>query len=78
MTQKIICRHCKGNGYIRVTFEAEKNILQCKKCESQGTIKDEDWTHYGQTWKEPNGSTAYYHGPLLNPEDFKDWKISKE
>jgi DnaJ-class molecular chaperone len=68
-----ICPHCKGNGYVRVSFEAEESILQCQTCESKGELDTEKFYH--QTWTEPHGTTTYYHGPLVDPEEFKDWKI---
>jgi|11BtaG_2_1085332.scaffolds.fasta_scaffold02721_13 hypothetical protein len=34
-----ICRNCRGNGYIRVTFEAEEHIHQCDICKSEGILK---------------------------------------
>ena len=37
----IICSNCKGNGYIRLRFEAEESIHQCKVCNSQGEIEKE-------------------------------------
>jgi DnaJ-class molecular chaperone len=37
----IICSNCKGNGYIRIRFEAEESIHQCKVCNSQGEIEEE-------------------------------------
>tara|TARA_R100001224_G_scaffold110416_1_gene89030 strand:- start:1788 stop:1946 length:159 start_codon:yes stop_codon:yes gene_type:complete len=38
-----ICHNCKGNGYVKVNFECEETILQCKVCNSQGEILD--WLH---------------------------------
>jgi DnaJ-class molecular chaperone len=32
------CPACKGNGYIRLTFETEKATQECQTCESQGEI----------------------------------------
>ncbi len=32
------CPACKGNGYIRLTFETEKATQQCQTCESEGEI----------------------------------------
>ena len=32
----MICSKCKGNGYVRLSFEAEQVIEQCKVCHSQG------------------------------------------
>ena len=43
----IICSHCKGNGFIKLSFEAETIIEQCTVCDSQGEL-DED-KHYHQT-----------------------------
>ena len=37
----IICSNCKGNGYIRLRFEAEESIYQCKVCNSQGEVEEE-------------------------------------
>ena len=73
----MICYNCKGNGYVKVRFEAEQVIKQCSVCHSQGEI-DED-THYYQTWTEgENGAVAYYYGPPLDPECFKNYTISNE
>ena len=76
MKEKIICPRCNGNGYIRVTLEAEKSVVQCKTCESQGEFDKDKF--FSQSWKEAHGSTTFYNGPLLNPKDFKDWKIHYE
>ena len=38
----IICSSCKGNGYIRLKFEAEEYIHQCEICDSQGEIEEEE------------------------------------
>lgn len=32
------CPECKGNGYIRLTFEGESATSQCQTCESEGEI----------------------------------------
>ena len=40
----IICSHCKGNGYIRLAFEAEESIEQCKVCHSQGELDESSTT----------------------------------
>ena len=72
-----ICSQCKGNGYIKVRFEAEEAIEQCKVCDSQGEI-DED-TYYHQTWTEGvNQTITIYYGPPLDPECFDNYTISKE
>jgi len=73
----IICSHCKGNGYVRLVFEAEESIEQCKVCNSQGELNEDKYYH--QTWTEGvNDSLAIYYGPPLDPESFKNYKISKE
>ena len=73
----IICSHCKGNGYIRLAFEAEESIKQCKVCDSQGELNENNYYH--QTWTEgAEDSLAVYYGPPLDPESFKNYKISKE
>ena len=46
----IICDHCKGNGYIKIRFEAEEAIEQCKVCDSQGHLVQSK--HYYQTWSD--------------------------
>ena len=46
----IICDHCKGNGYVRLSFEAEEIIEQCKVCHSQGHLIENK--HYRQTWSD--------------------------
>ena len=44
----IICSQCKGNGYVKVRFESEQAIEQCKVCDSQGEI-DENITYIFST-----------------------------
>ena len=45
-TKKVICPHCKGNGYIRVIKEVqwpekeEVIVVQCPMCDSEGEIED--------------------------------------
>lgn len=47
MENKIICKNCKGNGYIKIDDETNE-VRQCWICESEGEIyleprkKDED------------------------------------
>ena len=73
----IICSHCKGNGYIRLSFEAETSVEQCKVCDSQGELNEDNYYH--QTWTEgAEDSLTVYYGPPLDPECFKNYKISKE
>jgi DnaJ-class molecular chaperone len=40
---KIICPHCKGNGYIRVPYQLAKEEItaQCGMCNSEGEIDAE-------------------------------------
>jgi len=73
----IICSHCKGNGYVKVSFEAEKSVEQCKVCDSQGELKEDNYYH--QSWTEgAEDSLSIYYGPPLDPECFKNYKIYKE
>ncbi len=73
----IICSQCKGNGYVKVRFEAEQAIEQCKVCDSQGEINED--TYYHQTWTEgQNQAPTIYYGPPLDPECFDNYTISKE
>jgi len=73
MTAKMICPKCKGNGFIRTHWEAEEVILQCETCESLGELSPTK--HYGQSWIEGNGNKTLYFGPLLDPDNFKDWTL---
>ena len=73
----IICSHCKGNGYIKIRFEAEEAIEQCTVCHSQGHLIENKY--YNQTWTEgPNKATTLYYGPPLDPECFENYTISAE
>jgi len=72
----VICHNCKGNGYLRLRFEAEEAIEQCKVCDSQGEVKKDK--HFKQTWDDGNGSGSLYFGPPLEVEEgdgFKNYKI---
>ena len=71
----MICYNCKGNGYVKLKFEGETAIEQCKVCNSQGEVKDDE--HYHQTWSDgvSNEPTSFYYGPPLNPDGFKNYKI---
>ena len=73
----MICSKCKGNGYVRLSFEAEQVIEQCKVCHSQGELNEDK--HYHQTWTEGSNKTlAIYYGPPLDPECFENYTISNE
>jgi DnaJ-class molecular chaperone len=73
----MICSKCKGNGYVRLSFEAEQVIEQCKVCDSQGEINEDNYYH--QTWTEGSNKTlAIYYGPPLDPECFENYTISRE
>ena len=73
----IICSQCKGNGYVRLSFEAETSIEQCKVCDSQGHLIENKYYH--QTWTEGvNQTITIYYGPPLDPECFDNYTISKE
>jgi len=75
--EKVICPECKGNGYIRLSFEAETSTEQCKVCKSQGELDSE--THYNQSWQEEGAPMrTIYFGPPLDPDwysGFNDYKI---
>jgi len=73
----IICNQCKGNGYVKVRFEGEEAVDQCKVCDSQGELIQDK--HYHQTWTEgTQDSITIYYGPPLDPECFKNYTISAE
>ena len=36
---KIICDHCKGNGYLRINISSYTEVHQCPTCKSQGEIE---------------------------------------
>ena len=73
--KNMICFNCKGNGYLKLNWEGEQNIEQCKVCNSQGEVKDDE--HYHQTWSDgvSDETTSIYYGPPLDPEGFKNYKI---
>ena len=75
--QTVICPNCKGNGFTRHTFEAEKVALQCKACSSQGELPDDKF--FLQTYEEKNwlgkDSTSFYHGPCLDYNNFRKLRI---
>jgi len=73
----IPCHNCKGNGYVKLSFEAEEIIEQCKVCDSQGEINEDNY--YRQTWTEgAEDSLSIYYGSPLDPECFKNYKIYNE
>ena len=73
----IICHACKGNGYVKLNWEATQSVEQCKVCDSQGELDEANYYH--QTWTEgDNDSPSIYYGPPLDPECFKNYKIYKE
>mgnify|MGYP003666755714 FL=1 len=73
----MICYNCKGNGYVRLKFENEESIGQCKICDSQGELKEDNYYH--QSWTEgAQDSLSVYYGPPLDPECFNNYKIYKE
>ena len=71
----MICSNCKGNGYVRLYWEADESIEQCSVCRSQGTLDEKK--HYHQTWSDgvSDETTSFYYGPPLAPEGFKNYKI---
>ena len=72
----MICFNCKGNGYLRLSWEGEQSIEQCKVCNSQGEVKDDE--HFHQYWDDGAGSPTIYYGPPLDiegDESFKNYEI---
>ena len=72
----MICFNCKGNGFLRLRFESEQAIEQCKVCNSSGEVKDDEY--YSQSWDDGLGSCSVYYGPPLEAEGdegFKNYKI---
>ena len=72
----MICFNCKGNGFLRLRFEGEEAIQQCKVCNSQGETKES--LHYHQYWDDGAGLPTFYYGPPLDAqgdESFKNYKI---
>ena len=69
----VTCHNCKGNGFIRLRFEAEETIEQCKVCHSSGETKA--GKYYPQSWDDGDGNPCIYHGPALDPEGFENYKI---
>ena len=72
----MICYNCKGNGYVKIRFECEKAITQCKVCDSTGETKNDEFYH--QSWNDSAGTPSLYYGPPLEvegDEGFKDYKI---
>ena len=43
----MICHNCKGNGYVKLNWEANESVEQCKVCDSQGELDESK--HYHQT-----------------------------
>ena len=73
----MICHNCKGNGYVKIRFEAEQAIDQCKVCHAQGEINEDK--HYHQSWTEGvEDNITLYYGPPLDPECFENYTISNE
>jgi DnaJ-class molecular chaperone len=38
---KIICDHCKGNGFLRINASSFTEVHQCPTCNSQGEVEAE-------------------------------------
>jgi len=75
----MICFNCKGNGYLRLSWEGERNIEQCKVCNSSGEVKDDEY--FKQTWDDGHGAASLYFGPPLDvqeDEGFKNYKIYRK
>ena len=72
----MICYNCKGNGYVKIRFECEEAVTQCKVCDSTGETKNDEFYH--QSWNDSAGAPSLYYGPPLEvegDEGFKNYKI---
>ena len=72
----VTCHNCKGNGYVKLRFECETVIEQCKVCNSSGETKDDEY--YSQSWDDGASGPSFYYGPPLDvqgDEGFKNYKI---
>ena len=72
----MICYNCKGGGYVKIRFECEEAITQCKVCDSTGETKNDEF--YQQSWNDSAGAPSLYYGPPLDvqgDEGFKNYKI---
>ena len=69
----VICHNCKGNGFLRIRFEAEEDFTQCKVCNSSGEIAE--GIYYQQSWEDGDGLPVVYHRPPLDGNEFKNYKI---
>ena len=72
----VTCHNCKGNGYVKLRFEGETAIKQCKVCNSTG--ETEEGQHYPQSWDDGFGRPTIYYGPPLDvthDTSFKNYKI---
>lgn len=52
---KVICQHCKGNGFIRKDDHPDirkQSIEQCTKCKSQGELETNTTAFYHQSGKD--------------------------
>jgi DnaJ-class molecular chaperone len=81
-SELVICPHCKGNGFITLSWESDTTTQQCEICDSQGEL--DNTKHYKQSWEQKlvvQGkeivTRSLYFGPLLDPESFPDYKIHK-
>ena len=75
----VTCHNCKGNGYVKLRFECETIIDQCKVCNSSGEVKEEEYFH--QSWNDGAGLPTIYYGPPLDvegDESFKNYKIYRK
>ena len=74
--KKKLCPNCRGNGFTVHYFEAEEATIQCKVCKSEGELDAKEY--FSQTYTDSEGSTAYYVGPILDRNLFKNLKIILE
>ena len=75
----VTCHNCKGNGYVKLRFECETVIEQCKVCNSSVEVKGEEYFH--QSRYDGAGLPTIYYGPPLDvegDESFKNYKIYRK
>ena len=66
----MICYNCKGNGYVKLSFEAETSIDSVRFVTHKGKSMKINTTT--KSWTEgTNDSISIYYGPPLDPECFQ-------
>ena len=71
----VTCHNCKGNGYVKLRFECETVIEQCKVCNSSGEVKEEEYFH--QSWDDGAGYLPSTTVRRLTSKETKALKTTK-